>query len=123
MSAPKKHDGSVDYKWRARVTRIVDGDTFDAEVDRGFRDFSRMRFRVLDLDTPETFRPRNDAELAHGKEATILAESLLDGVDVVIETHKAGSFGRWLAKVTLPDGSDFAETMIAAGMQKRQRYD
>lgn len=110
------------YKYKAKIVRVVDGDTFDATVDLGFTVSVLQRFRVADIDTPESWRPKTESERIHGKEATAHATSLLEGKDVIIESTKAGKYGRYLAKVTLPDGEDYAQVMIKAGFQKRANY-
>ena len=42
------------YHYRARLLRVVDGDTIDVELDHGFeRMRSTRRLRLLGVDTPE----------------------------------------------------------------------
>ena len=45
------------YEYVARITAVVDGDTFDADVDLGFRIRVAMRFRLYGIDTPERGDP------------------------------------------------------------------
>lgn len=112
------------YHYKAVVTRVVDGDTFDAQLDLGFGITFSQRFRVVDLDTPETFRPKSKAEKEHGLQATDKATSLLSGCEVEIQSKKAaGIYGRYAAIVTLPDGRDYATVMKEAGMVKKENYD
>ncbi|MCK5431902.1 MAG: thermonuclease family protein [Gammaproteobacteria bacterium] len=109
------------YKYRAKVTRVIDGDTFIADVRLGFNLTAALTFRVLDLDTPET-RTRNADEKVHGVQATVLAKTLLLDKEVTIDTHKSGKYGRWLAQITLPDGTDYVTVMLRHGMAKRVFY-
>ncbi len=100
------------------------------DVDLGMRIHTQQSIRVLDLDTPEIFRPYNEAEKAHGMKAKEKAAELLNdytgtgiySAEVEIHTSKIGKYGRWLARITLPDGRDFAEEMKRAGMEKKERY-
>lgn len=111
------------YHYQASVTRVVDGDTFDADVDLGFGITFSQRFRVESVDTPEIYRPRNDSEKVHGHQAKDLAVSLLIGKPLFIESKKTpGIYGRYSAKVTLEDGRDFSAVMIESGMQKSESY-
>lgn len=113
---------SKKYYYKALVTRVVDGDTMDMDVDVGFGITSHQRFRIKDYDAPETWRPKTDMEERHGTQAKLLAIQLLDGIIVDIESFKADLYGRYTVNITLPDGRDFAEVMIASGMSKRQEY-
>ena len=82
------------HTYRAKVARVVDGDTVDFDVDLGFHVSIRIRTRLLDIDTPE----RGHQDWA--KARTILTTLLIDQKDeegyVRIETKKTGKYGRWL---------------------------
>ncbi|GAG20500.1 unnamed protein product, partial [marine sediment metagenome] len=41
------------YTYRAKLDRVVDGDTVDLFVDLGFNICIKDRFRLLGIDTPE----------------------------------------------------------------------
>jgi len=111
------------YKFIAKVTNIVDGDTFDAIVDLGFRMTTEQRFRLEGIDTPETWRPKTDAELQHGLKAKGMTGALLRDETITIETYKDASvYNRYSAKVTLPDGRDLATVLKDAGMGKLASY-
>lgn len=97
------------YDYNATVVNVVDGDTFDADIDVGFYLRTRLRLRVLGINAPEMHGPSHAAGVA----ARLFATTLLrEGAKVALHTEKSDDFGRWLAKVTLPDGSDFGQTMI-----------
>lgn len=112
------------YNYTAKVVRVVDADTFDAAVDLGFHITVNERFRVLDYDAPETWRPRNEAEREHGEAATKRAVELLQDKLVILDTFKnADIYARWTAKVMLPDRNDYASLMISEGFAKRDSYE
>jgi len=96
------------WHYRAQVVRVVDGDTLDLLVDKGFGDYTRQRVRLLGVDTPE-LRPRRkpEAEKAAEKAAAIVAkdrvEELVGGKQVILKTAKAGKYGRWLGIIYLPE--------------------
>lgn len=123
----------VSFTYSAFVTRVVDGDTIYADVDLGFHILTKQKFRLLGIDTPEIYRPLNEKELAHGREAKRFLESLILNKFVIIQTKKTGKYGRWLADVYLDDnfidevsGDDWyvsvTEKMIEAGFEKRESY-
>lgn len=110
------------YQYKAIVTRVVDGDTFDADVDLGFSIIVRHRFRLDGIDTPETWRPKTEAERAHGEQATEMVKSLIENKEVLIQSFYLGIYGRYDAKVTLSDGQDLATVLINEGMEKLADY-
>jgi micrococcal nuclease len=86
----------LNYIYKAKVVRWVDGDTVDLDVDLGFRFHANMRFRLLGLDTPE----RGQLNYV---EASNLSKSLAP-VDktVLIQTvkdEKADKYGRYLVTI------------------------
>ena len=90
------------YEYKVKITRVVDGDTVDAEVDLGFDTFIKDRIRLMGLDTPES-RTRNKKEKALGLAAKArLKEILKEYKDTLfIRTSKEGKgkFGRILAEI------------------------
>lgn len=112
------------------ILRVIDGDTCWALLDKGLRCYSAHPLRIADLDTPETYRPKDDAELERGRDATATARQLL-GFDqgphsqrmsrhVTVRTLRADPqvYGRWLADITLADGRDYATVMRELGHTK-----
>lgn len=103
------------YTFPCVVDRVVDGDTIVVVIDVGFRIFIKQPIRLYGINAPENSTPA-------GKEATAYVTSLLPaGTSVACHTHSpqanAGyeKYGRWLAEVTLPDGTDLADLMVATG--------
>jgi len=114
------------YEYKAHVTNIVDGDTFDAEVDLGFGMYAKHRFRLMGIDTPEVWRPKTDAEKEHGMEAAKFVRNLILGQDVILRTHKLGIYGRYSADVYIKSIEDhpvnLAELLRNEGFEKRENY-
>jgi micrococcal nuclease len=80
-----------DYRYRCKITRCVDGDTVDAEVDLGFNTHQRIRFRLWGINTPERGR-------AGFHEATEFLETFVSDNPVTVVSRKTGKFGRWLGE-------------------------
>ena len=40
------------YRFNARLVKVVDGDTIDADIELGFSVFMRDRIRLMGIDTP-----------------------------------------------------------------------
>ncbi len=87
-----------------KVTKVVDGDTIDVEIDLGFDISFTSRVRLAGIDTPES-RTTDKAEKALGLEAKAYLKAAIDSAkSVVIKTEKMNSsekFGRILGWVYL----------------------
>lgn len=93
------------YVYRVtEIVKIVDGDTFDLVVDPGFRLSYADRFRLFGWDTPE-IRAGSEYERAQAQRARRVAAEWISGGAgaLMVRTHKADSFGRWLAEVFRED--------------------
>jgi micrococcal nuclease len=82
-----------------KVTKVVDGDTIDVDIDLGFDISFTSRVRLAGIDTPES-RTTDKTEKALGLESKeYLSKHLKDAKSVVIKTEKMNStekFGRIL---------------------------
>ena len=98
------------FEYFCKVTRVVDGDTIDVEVDLGFDIIHRARVRMMGIDTPES-RTRNLEEKALGLASKARLKELLASRKVKLETSKEGKgkFGRILATVWASDKKGIAE--------------
>ena len=101
------------YEYKCEITRVVDGDTVDAEIDLGFDIVYKSRVRLYGIDTPES-RTSNKDEKARGKlAAKFLSDNILHADNIVIQTKldKNGKFGRVLG-VIVADGVDLNQALI-----------
>jgi micrococcal nuclease len=102
-----------------KVTKIVDGDTIDVDIDLGFDISFSSRVRLAGIDTPES-RTSDKMEKALGLEAKAYLKHEIEAAkSVVIKTEKIDSsekYGRILGWVFL-DGATVSlnEKMIADG--------
>ena len=94
---PEPFEGG--QKMRGIVERVVDGDTVDVLLDLGFRVYKRVRIRVADVDTPEIYRPKDDAELQAGRAAKAEVERLVLDKPVMMSVFDEQSFSRWIGNV------------------------
>lgn len=114
-----------EYKFRALITRWVDGDTAEftvylgsrfEKIDLGFgirhviADEYDGTFRMFGINAPEKYK-------IGGQEAWDYARFLApENTEVHIMTSKEpDSFGRYIAEIYLDNGDGFGETMLAAG--------
>ncbi len=102
------------YEYSCQVTRVVDGDTIDADLDLGFNIHHKCRVRLYGIDTPES-RTRDKDEKARGKlAAKFLEDAISNGNQTLIQTKlkdSKGKFGRVLGSVIV-DGININEKMV-----------
>jgi micrococcal nuclease len=104
------------YQYRVFVTRVIDGDTFDGNVDLGMDvSLAGQRFRMIGINTPE--RDENGY-----REATDYLREQLHGQTVVIVSHDRDVFGRWLVDV-YREGEDVSlnQELLDKGLAKVYR--
>jgi micrococcal nuclease len=87
----------MQYSYRAKLIRCVDGDTADLDVDLGFYLTARIRCRLTGVNTPERGQE-------NFKEATNILEDLIKQQSDAsgyfnITTGKTGKYGRWLVVI------------------------
>jgi micrococcal nuclease len=102
-----------------KVTKVVDGDTIDVDIDLGFDISFSSRVRLAGIDTPES-RTSDKMEKALGLEAKAYLKHEIEAAkSVVIKTEKMDSsekYGRILGWVFLDNSSvSLNEKMIADG--------
>jgi|TARA_R110000824_G_scaffold76211_3_gene193185 micrococcal nuclease len=107
------------YQYRAKIVKIIDGDTVDVDIDLGFSVIlSKQRIRLYGIDTPES-RTRNLDEKKYG----LLAKNFLKefigkaGNHLIVETCKddRGKFGRILGKLINKDNECVNTIMCSLG--------
>ena len=90
------------YKYRAIVSRVVDGDTIDLDIDLGFSVWlNSERIRLEGIDTPE-IRTKDKEEKKYGRMAKEFVEDKLPvgaKVTVMTKIDKEGKFGRMLGHI------------------------
>lgn len=94
------------YEYSAIITNVVDGDTFDLDIDLGFRIRIHERVRLLGIDCPEKTARNGEEEKKAGKYITDWAKRELEGKEVKIRSRKGtDSFGRWLVDMEVDWGN------------------
>jgi micrococcal nuclease len=100
------------YIYRARVTRVVDGDTLVCDIDLGFHTWIKdLKIRLLNYNAPET----RGLEKSFGAKAKSALKELLTSKEVTIQTSKSDDFGRYLGNIWLEDGTDLVEKLVKDG--------
>ena len=108
------------YVYRIKsITKVVDGDTIDANIDLGFDISLTKRIRLAGIDSPES-RTTNLKEKALGLESKEWLKKTLEGAkDILIKTEKPDStekYGRIIGHLFINDQeTSLNNQMIAEG--------
>lgn len=97
----------MEYKYNVKITKVVDGDTVDVDIDLGFGVWlHKERVRIMGIDTPES-RTRDKVEKLFGLASKEKLKELLPlssmQVLVVEEYDAKGKFGRILGDFEIED--------------------
>ena len=87
----------MNYTYRAKLVRCVDGDTAVFDVDCGFHIQHRIYARLTGVDTPE--RGQSDYKKATAMLENLIATQADEDGWVRIMSFKTGKFGRWLVDI------------------------
>lgn len=102
------------YQYRAKLLRVIDGDTVDIEVDLGFKIFHDIRVRLGGVNAPE----KNTSEGMAAKAFVIMwfADPVKAGLPIDVYTRKDSTekYGRYLADIYC-NGESLCQAMLAAG--------
>lgn len=111
------------HEYPVKITRVVDGDTVDADIDLGFNEYKKDRIRLIGIDTPES-RTRNKKEKALGLAAKARLKELISQAPtgkrgkkiIYLKTTKdgKGKFGRILGTLFIND-QDVCEILVSEG--------
>jgi len=95
------------YYYRAKVNRVIDGDTLDLSIDLGFDLNLNIKARLQGINAPEISRPKSKDELQRGLAAKARVEKWIsdnskDGF-IIVKSHdgkqlKQEKYGRWLVE-------------------------
>ena len=109
------------WTYRAKVIRVIDGDTVDVDIDLGFGVWLKdERVRIMGIDTPES-RTRDKVEKKFGLAAKARLKELL-GATPILKTQVGkggedmkGKFGRILGDFLTEDGKKCGELLVKEG--------
>ena len=115
------------YKYKAKIARIVDGDTMDIVVDLGFKITTHQRIRLEGINTPETYNVKKGSE--EYKKGMAAKEFVINRIEsnnfeALVETEKdTGKFGRYIATVWLDDSTtSLNDELVEKGFAVKVKY-
>jgi len=100
------------YTYKAKVVRIVDGDTIYVDIDLGFFLRQTMKVRLKGINTPEIKGPSRPEGL---KVKKFVEDTLADCPSIIVKTSKIGKYGRYIADILFLPGSDSTSEILKKG--------
>ena len=90
------------YEYKAKLVRVIDGDTVDAMIDLGFDVWIKKRVRLYGINTPEV-RTRDLEEKKAGIAAKDRLQEILDAVggEFILLSKGVGKYGRCLGELLI----------------------
>jgi len=85
------------YEYKAKLLKVIDGDTIDVMIDLGFDTWIKTRLRLYGINAPES-RTRDKAEKELGLKAKEEVREYLTK-DLTLIVKEKGKYGRYLAEV------------------------
>lgn len=102
----------INYTYKGVITRWIDGDTVDIQVDLGFTIWSKQRFRLDGLDTPERGEPLYKKSIEY---VNNLAPS---GSEVIVISYKTEKYGRYLGSILTSSNVNINQSLLNEGLAK-----
>lgn len=104
------------YQYKAIITKVIDGDTVDVDIDLGFEVWLKnQRIRLYGIDTPES-RTSDKVEKVFGLLAkNKILEFCPIGSEIILQTKtddSRGKYGRILGELVTKDGINVNEYFI-----------
>ena len=104
------------YQYKAIITKVIDGDTVDVDIDLGFEVWLKnQRIRLYGIDTPES-RTSDKVEKIFGNLAkNKVLEFCPVGSEIILQTKtddSRGKYGRILGELITKNGLNVNEYFI-----------
>ena len=115
------------YNYKAKLNRVVDGDTIDLIIDMGFKITTNQRIRLAFVDTPETFRRKHDSDEYKAGMASknfVIKRFEENQNEMRIDTLKnTGKYGRFIGIIHLADSeTTLNDELVEKGFAKFVEY-
>ena len=109
------------YTYKAKLIRVIDGDTIEASVDLGFGLRYQILIRLHGINTPET-RTKDLKEKKAGIAAKERLKELMGDSKgkFILESHGVGKYGRCLG-VLFIDKTNINELLINEGLAEEYK--
>ena len=88
--------------------RVIDGDTVEVVIDRGFHDTSKKTCRLHGVNTPERYTDE-------GKQVTEFVKTWMSSAALVRSYKFSGKYGRFIGDFYSETGESLCDTLLRLG--------
>lgn len=103
------------YYYNTIITRVIDADTVEADIDMGFSTWIKTTLRLDRVNAYETrlYKGTTEEEKQKGLEAKAWLEETLDANEnkALVRTTYQGKYGRWVAEIWI-GGMNLADELL-----------
>ena len=115
------------YQYKAKVEKVIDGDTIDVVIDLGFKITTNQRIRMARINTPETYNVKKDTEeYQRGLAAKQFVDQRLaaNKNEIKLEPEKiTEKYGRYIGTIWLADSTvSLNDELVEKGLAKYVQY-
>lgn len=110
------------YTYKAKLVRVINGDTLDIEIDLGFDIIIKQRLKLYGIDTPDSRSTNVDIKQKGLDVRQRLMELLTTEFKVETMLNKRGKYGRILGKIyVIANGNEVCinELLVDEGLAIR----
>jgi len=111
-------DDDWPYLYKAKITRVIDGDTVEASVDLGFSVCINQKLRLKGINAPEM------RDKPAGPNAREYLAGMVEGREINVRTHRdrTGKYGRYIATLYCPNNLNINKKMVENGHAEYREY-
>ncbi len=103
------------YNYKAKVLRIVDGDTISLEIDMGMKIYFKSNCRLSGINAPE-LNSKDHLIAEKAVQATIYLKGLLPISSIVdLQSISLDKYGRSIGQITTKEGVVVNDEMVKSG--------
>lgn len=111
------------YTYKAKLVRVINGDTLDINIDLGFDIIIKQRLKLFGIDTPDSMSKNVETKQKGLEVKQRLIGLLTKEFKVETMLNKRGKYGRILGKIFIVDEKDnevcINELLVNEGLATR----
>jgi micrococcal nuclease len=101
------------YEYKAKVLKVLDGDTVDCMVDLGFNVWMKQRVRLSEIDAPEVrTKDLNEKELGIKAKDRVVELLYNNNNEFILISNSIDKYGRCLGTLVLNDGKRVKDILL-----------
>lgn len=111
------------YTYKAKLVRVINGDTLDIEIDLGFDIIIKQRLKLYGIDTPDSRSTNTEIKQKGLDVKQRLMDLLTKEFKVETMLNKRGKYGRILGNIYVTDSKSneicINELLVSEGLAVR----